>query len=226
MLNLNARAIGFRKSTSTQINTEVTALTQSVDASMQEADKLIASLHAPDLRSNGFLRLIVWIRIPYSAVEHYEEHSAMDTEVRSSRSKFKSPFFYARIALLIVFVYVVFLLVSRYESNRAYERRNAEKAAEQQRETDRAAIEQLGGRDLAIRALYISPPIIKAGQTAQLCYDVANASSVTLDPPAGGVWPSHNRCVDVSPKKTTSYTLTITGSAGNSVAQSVELKVH
>ena|SRR5271167_918526 len=193
---------------------------------MPEADKLSSSPEAPDLRSNGFLRLIVWFRIPYSAVEHYEEHCAMDTEVRSFRSKFKKPFFYTRIALLIVFVYVVFLLVSRYESNRAYERGNAEKAAEQQRETDRAAIEQLGGSDLAIRALYISPPIIKAGQTAELCYDVANASTVTLDPPAGEVWPSHNRCVDVSPKKTTSYTLKITGSSGNSIAQSVELKVH
>jgi hypothetical protein len=32
--------------------------------------------------------------------------------------------------------------------------------------------------------------------------------------------------VDVSPKKTTTYTLTITGSDGNSINESVELKVR
>jgi hypothetical protein len=42
--NLNARAIGSLKGTSTKINTDVTALMASIDASMQEADKLISSL--------------------------------------------------------------------------------------------------------------------------------------------------------------------------------------
>jgi chromosome segregation ATPase len=50
--NLNARAIGSLKGTSTQINTDVTALTKSIDASIQEADKLISSLSAPDANSN------------------------------------------------------------------------------------------------------------------------------------------------------------------------------
>jgi hypothetical protein len=50
--NLNARAIGSLKSTSTKINTDVTALTKSIDASIQEADKLISSLSAPDSGSN------------------------------------------------------------------------------------------------------------------------------------------------------------------------------
>ena len=46
--NLNARAIGSLKGTSAQINTDVTALTKSIDNSIQEADKLISSLSAPD----------------------------------------------------------------------------------------------------------------------------------------------------------------------------------
>jgi hypothetical protein len=151
----------------------------------------------------------------------------MGPDVQSSKSIFKNPYLYSGIVFLAVIAYVAFLLISRYESNRAYNRRNAEKAAEQQREADRVAIEQLGGSELAIRALYLSPPMIKAGQTSQLCYDVANAKAVKLDPPgAGAVWPSHNRCVDVSPKKTTTYTLTITGADGNSTNQSVELKVR
>jgi hypothetical protein len=50
--NLNARAIGSLKGTSAQINTDVTALTKSIDNSMQEPDKLISSLNAADSQSN------------------------------------------------------------------------------------------------------------------------------------------------------------------------------
>ena len=87
-------------------------------------------------------------------------------------------------------------------------------------------MDQLGGSELAIRGLYVSPSVIRAGETAQLCYDVANAKGVTLDPPVAEVWPSHSRCIDVSPKKTTVYKLSITGAAGGAVSQTVELRVH
>jgi predicted nuclease with TOPRIM domain len=50
--NLNARAIGSLKGTSAQINTDVTALSKSIDSSMQEADKLISSLNSADSGSN------------------------------------------------------------------------------------------------------------------------------------------------------------------------------
>ena len=46
--NLNARAIGSLKGTSASINTDVTDLMQSIDGSMQEADRLIASLSSSD----------------------------------------------------------------------------------------------------------------------------------------------------------------------------------
>jgi hypothetical protein len=122
--------------------------------------------------------------------------------------------------------YVTYVLVTRYESNRQFERRNTEKATEQRREDDRKAIEQLGGSELSIRGLYLSPESIRRGETAQLCYDVANAKTVSLDPPEAEVWPSHSRCVNLSPKKTTTYTLTIADAVGQKTSQSVELKVH
>jgi hypothetical protein len=150
----------------------------------------------------------------------------MDPQSPPAKSAFKNPYIYSALVLLGVAAYVGFILISRHESNRAYERRNAEKAAEERRQEDRAAIEQLGGSDLAIRALYVSPTVIHRGETAQICYDVANAKTVTLDPPAGEVWPSHNRCLDISPKKTTTYTLSIVDSAGKSATQTVELTVR
>lgn len=142
------------------------------------------------------------------------------------KSFFKNPFVYSGIVILAVATYVGYILYSRYESNREYVQRKAEKQVEQQREQDRKDIEQLGGSDLAIRSMYVAPATIHRGESAQLCYDVANARTVTLDPPDAEVWPSHTRCVTLSPKKSTTYTLTIKDAAGQSASQSVELKVQ
>jgi len=46
--NLNARAIGSLKNTSAGLQSDVAGLVQSIDASSQEADKLISSLSASD----------------------------------------------------------------------------------------------------------------------------------------------------------------------------------
>jgi hypothetical protein len=144
----------------------------------------------------------------------------------SRKSPWKNPYVYSGAILVCVAIYVGFVLLTRYESNRDFERRDAARKAEQRREEDRRAVEQLGGSDLAIRSLYVSPPQIHRGEKAQLCYDVANAKTVTLDPPEGEVWPSHSRCVDLAPKKTTMYTLTIVDTSGKTATQSVELQVR
>jgi hypothetical protein len=143
-----------------------------------------------------------------------------------SKSPFKNPFLYSSIVILGVLLYVSYILYARYASNRQYQRKMEERRAEQRREEDRLAVEQLGGSELAIRGLYLSPRSIRSGETAELCYDVANAKTVTLDPPAGAVWPSHSRCLNLSPRKTTTYTLSIKDAAGNTVSQTVELLVR
>jgi hypothetical protein len=152
----------------------------------------------------------------------------MDSTANSApkKSLLKNPYLYSSIMILAVMAYVAYVLVTRFESNRQFERRNIEKATEQRREDDRKAIEQLGGSELSIRGLYLSPESIRRGETAQLCYDVANAKTVVLDPAEAEVWPSHSRCVNLSPKKTTTYTLTIADASGHTASQSVELKVR
>jgi hypothetical protein len=144
----------------------------------------------------------------------------------SSKSKFKNPIFYSSLVIFAVALYVSYVLLARYESGKQYERQTKARQAEQRREDDRLAVEQLGGSDLAIRGFYVAPRTIHPGESAQLCYDVANAKNVTLDPPAGAVWPSHSRCLSVSPRKTTTYSLTIEDAAGKTVSQSVELPVR
>lgn len=138
----------------------------------------------------------------------------------------KNPLLYSSSVLLLVLLYVGWIFLSRWEQNRALRQKAQEERAERQREEDRAAIEQLGGSEVGIQYFYASPGTIRRKETAQLCYAVANAITVKLDPPAAEVWPSHSRCFDVTPSKTTTYTLSITGASGESKTASVSIRVQ
>jgi hypothetical protein len=144
----------------------------------------------------------------------------------TQKSPFKNPLLYSSLVIFVVALYVTYVLFARYVSNQQYERQTKARQEQQRREDDRLAVEQLGGSELAIRGLYVSPRAIHPGESAQLCYDVANAKTITLDPPIAAVWPSHSRCLNLSPRITTTYTLTIKDAAGKTVSQSVELPVH
>jgi hypothetical protein len=151
----------------------------------------------------------------------------LNSALQSTRkSQFRDPFFYSGLLILFVAAFVFYVMLERYLSKRAFEDLMAREQAAKRIEDDRRAIEQLGGSELAIRGLYLSPRIIHPGQSAQLCYDVANAKSVTLDPPVAEVWPSHSRCIDLKLKKSTTFTLTIADAAGKTVSQSIGLKVQ
>lgn len=141
------------------------------------------------------------------------------------KSVFRSPLVYTALLLVVVAIYVGWILFSRHVANRAYEQRIHNQQALKQQESDQAAIEQLGGSELAIQMLYATPEIHR-GETAQVCFGVANAKSVTLEPQASPVWPSHNLCVDVTPKKTTTYTLTAGGADGRALTEQVTVRVR
>src|SRR5258708_34645029 len=141
------------------------------------------------------------------------------------RSIFKNPLIYSSLLILIVAAYVGWILVSRHQASRAYEERAEQVQAKKQRESDQAAIEQLGGNDLAIQMLYATPRIHR-GETAQICYGVANPKTVTLEPQSSTVWPSHNLSVEVKPVKPTTYTLVATDAEGKSVTQTVSVEVR
>jgi hypothetical protein len=49
---------------------------------------------------------------------------------------------------------------------------------------------------------------------------------VKLEPQTEPVWPAFSRCVSASPRKTTTYTLTIEDGAGHSKAAAIEVKVR
>ena len=147
-------------------------------------------------------------------------------EQHRGKTLFKNPLLYSSLLVGTALLVVLWILYSRWQENRSIERHTREETARKQLESDRVTLEQLGGKELAIQSFYASPGAIHKGESVQLCYGVANAKTVKLEPQPNAVWPSYARCVDVSPAKTTEYTLTISDASGNTKSQSLQVNVR
>lgn len=141
-------------------------------------------------------------------------------EVRSLASTI---FKFSWIVVIIAAFVVGGIFYSRWQENRDIE----QKAADAKRAKAQQLVEDFGGNDFKILNFYAAPGAIRRGDSAALCYGVSNAKAVTLEPKASeGVWPSLNRCLEVSPKKTTTYTLTATDSSGHKQTATLTLEVQ
>ena len=143
-----------------------------------------------------------------------------------SKSVFKDPRLYSTSVFVIAVLVVGWIFFSRWQENRVIEKRTERERTQKQQEQDRITLEQLGGKELAIQNFYATPAVVHRGEPVQLCYGVANAKTVRLEPQSNPVWPSYSRCVDVTPTKTTTYMLTIADAAGNTKSQSLEVTVR
>jgi hypothetical protein len=131
------------------------------------------------------------------------------------------------IAVVIAAIYAVSVLLYRWAQNREYSAKSKEEAAAAQRAEDESSIEAMGGAQFAILNFYASPGEVRRGEAVEMCYGVANAQSVKIEPDIGrGTWPSLSRCVEVAPKKTTTYTLIAQDAHGKTKSASLTIKVH
>jgi hypothetical protein len=127
------------------------------------------------------------------------------------------------VAFLFAGLYVAWVFYSRSQANQAI----LEKAAEKQRLQNQQTFEMMGGNRFDILDYVANPATIRAGEQSSLCYSVSNAKAVKIEPQTDEpVWPAFSRCVHVSPRKTTRFTLTIDDGAGNSKSAGVEVKVR
>jgi len=76
-----------------------------------------------------------------------------------------------------------------------------------------------------ITQLYATVPQLARGGKELLCYGVEHAQAVWLSPPRQELTPSLTRCIEVSPERTTTYTLTAQGAKGETAAQNVTITV-
>jgi hypothetical protein len=144
----------------------------------------------------------------------------------ANKSALKNPLLYSSAVLLIALLAVAFIMYSRWQDARNRAHSDTEARAEKQREQDRVAVDQLGGKDFSILDFYVSPKAVQRGESAKLCYGVSNAKSVSLEPQPHPVWPSPSNCVEVRPERTTTYTLTITDEAGHTKSDTLDLPVR
>ncbi len=78
---------------------------------------------------------------------------------------------------------------------------------------------------VTILNFYASPGVLTEGESATLCYGVALAEQVRLDPPVEALTPSLNRCISVRPEQDTRYTLTAEGAGGTRASESFLIEV-
>ncbi|MGB7024604.1 MAG: hypothetical protein WBD73_12460 [Candidatus Acidiferrales bacterium] len=147
----------------------------------------------------------------------------MPPDASEARSAARTIFKFSWIIVAMTALIIAGIFYSRWQENRDIE----EKAAAAKRAKAQELVDDFGGNDFKILNFYAAPGAIRRGDEAALCYGVSNAKAVTLEPKASeDVWPSLNRCLEVSPKKTTTYTLTATDAAGHKRSATLTLTVQ
>jgi hypothetical protein len=123
--------------------------------------------------------------------------------------------------LALAALYVGWVFFSRWNENRA-----AEQAAQAARARDNAKIvEMYGSGNLKILNFYTTSATILHGDKTLLCYSVSNAAAVRIEPGVEPLKPSLSRCLEVTPRHDTQYTLTAEDAAGHTATATVAVRV-
>jgi hypothetical protein len=125
--------------------------------------------------------------------------------------------------MIIAALYVAWTFYSRNESSRTAQEAIQKKRAEENR---RVVDQVYGSGEVKFTAMSADSGVLAHGETTQLCYGVVNAKSVKIDPPIAELKPSYHHCVEVAPKKTTTYTVTADDGAGHTKSQSLTIQVR
>ena len=129
---------------------------------------------------------------------------------------------YSTAAVCLALLYLAWVFYSRRNDNAEFERRSEAKAAQQAKQT----YEMYGAGQVKILLFYASPPVVRRGETTQLCYSIANATKVRIDHVAEPVWPSLSRCVPVKVKQSVTYTMTAEDDQGHLTEKTAEVAVQ
>ena len=124
---------------------------------------------------------------------------------------------YMFVVLAAALLYLGWTFADRYRSNREFERARSREMAPR--------LPPDYGSAVKIVQFYASPGVLTRGEQALLCYGVANAKTLRIEPEVDVLWPALNRCLYVQPKRETRYTLTAEGADGKRVTESFVLQV-
>jgi hypothetical protein len=118
------------------------------------------------------------------------------------------------VGIFIALVVDGWIFYSRWARDRQTERVRVEKEAQQARR----ALDLMGGTELKILNWYVSPPTIRRGAEASLCYSVVGAKIVRMEPAVKELYPAFSHCIQVSPRSSTDYKLFAEDGAGHTTS--------
>ena len=129
---------------------------------------------------------------------------------------------FTTVGVVLAAIYVGYVFYSRWAENRDA----VEKAKQQEIVEAKKTVDAYGGGQVKVLNFTASPGLVHRGEKVTICYGVSNAKSVAIDPkPEGEVWPSLSRCVEASPQKDTTYTITAKDDKGQTDTQSIAITV-
>ena len=129
---------------------------------------------------------------------------------------------YTWIAVAIAAVYLAWIFYSRHERTV-----KDEQDLQRRKQEDAQRVNKMifGSGEIQFTTFIAEPGVLRRGETGELCYGVVNAVHVELNPPIEAAQPTYRHCVEISPKKTTTYTIKATDSKGNSKSASLTVQV-
>jgi hypothetical protein len=125
------------------------------------------------------------------------------------------------IAILIAALNLAWTFYSRWNSNQQADQARSDKESQDARRT----LELMGNGDFKILSFYAVPGAIRRGDSASMCFGVSATKSMRIEPNIEPVKPTLTRCLPISPRKTTEYTLTAEDGKGHTLTQSFTLQV-
>ena len=124
--------------------------------------------------------------------------------------------------MILAALYSGWIFYSRHQIAAEAERQLQQKQLEEEQEV----VAQYGGDQLKILSFGATTGEVTPGGRAVLCYGVSNATQVKIEPDVEPVKPSISHCLDVYPKKTTTYTLKAENANGNTKSASLTIRVR
>jgi hypothetical protein len=128
---------------------------------------------------------------------------------------------YTSAALVLALLYLAWTFYSRWNNSRTLQQ-----AADAEKAKADAQILKMYAGDLKILGFYTTTGTIHRGEKALLCYGVASATKVRIEPGVEPLRPSLSRCVEVAPAKDTLYTLTAEDESGHRATETLTIRVQ
>lgn len=132
---------------------------------------------------------------------------------------------YSTLAVAIAAGYSGWIMYTRYRDAREAEERIEKTKRDRAIEAGRW-VNDVVGDEVKILSFAADPGAVRPGGSVLLCYGVANATTVKIEPEVEGVRPAFTHCVETFPRKTTTYKLTAADGKGHTVSASLTVAVR